>query len=409
MTPEQQQLSDKAKSLKNFVNDCIARNANTANDVFLKLYGTNYKVPADPKQSIVSDILSYAYGFLSDLKFEGSDITFWIIGGIINQYKEINEKDPNALPELLAEDASDINERISRTLAQAYQDLAAIQQDPATHWNDTYNLPFGDKKTIVVNELLNYDIPDQDNRPVDYGDMLIKFRDGLTYQVAKSEIVTRGLYKIGFPLIINMVVGYYQSLIVNPESFQKGHDDIDWTPLLTQYMIWKLDVNDSDGNVIINRCPKENGGPAEVFHGYNGKYNPCSLEDWKKAAGDYSANICKSSFLNCYSTQIMSDNTNALFYRTFYLIDGRYNYEQESYGDPTWYVVDDNLCDWLFKDDGFGNIVNPTGIATREDVFLNWGLQGSKGIKSPLDNIKVSWYKRLIKKLGYFIRKPDLL
>ncbi len=37
MTPEQQQLSDKAKSLKNFVNDCIARNANTANDVFLKL------------------------------------------------------------------------------------------------------------------------------------------------------------------------------------------------------------------------------------------------------------------------------------------------------------------------------------------------------------------------------------
>jgi hypothetical protein len=114
MTPEQQ-LSDKAKSLKNFVNDCIARNANTANDVFLKLYGTNYKIPADPKQSIVSDILSYAYGFLSDLKFEGSDITFWIIGGIINQYKEINEKDPNSLPQLLAEDATDINERISRT------------------------------------------------------------------------------------------------------------------------------------------------------------------------------------------------------------------------------------------------------------------------------------------------------
>jgi hypothetical protein len=408
MTPEQQ-LSDKAKSLKNFVNDCIARNANTANDVFLKLYGTNYKIPADPKQSIVSDILSYAYGFLSDLKFEGSDITFWIIGGIINQYKEINEKDPNSLPQLLAEDAADINERISRTLAQAYQDLAAIQQDPAKHWNDTYNLPFGDKKTIVVNELLNYDIPDQDNRPVDYGDMLIKFRDGLTYQVAKSEIVTRGLYKIGFPLIINMVVGYYQSLIVNPENFQKGHDDIDWTPLLTQYMIWKLDVNDSDGNVIINRCPKENGGPAEVFHGYNGKYNPCSIEDWKKAAGDYSANICKSSFLNCYSTTQMSDNTNVLYYRTFYLIDGRYNYEQESYGDPTWYVVPDNLCNWLFKDDGFGNIVNPTGIATREDVFLNWGLQGSKGIKPPLKINKISWYKKFVKKLSFFIRNKNLL
>ncbi len=405
-TPEQQQVADKAKILKNFIEDCIARNANTANDVFMKLYGTDFKVPADPKQSIASDLLSYAYSFLENLNIDGADAVCWIISGIINHYKEVNDNNPQNLPELLAEDAADINERISRTLTQAYQDLAAIQEDPASHWNDTYNIPFGDKSEFSVKDLLNYNIPDSDTRPVDYGELLIKFRDGLTYQVTKNEIVSRKLYKIGYPLIINLVVGAFQSMIVNPEHCQDGHQDIDWTPLLTQKMIWILNGTDAtDGNCIINRCPKENGGPAEVFHPYGGKMNPCTEQDWKIAAADYMSNICKSSYLNCYSIVNMEDGSTVLYFRTFFLIDSRYEYERESdYGDATWYVVPDDFCNWLFKDDGFGNIVNPTGIATREDVFRNWGLEGSKGLIPPM-NQKTTKLKRWLKRFGYWLRK----
>lgn len=405
LTPEQQEVSNKAKSLKNFIEDCISRNANTANDVFLKLYGTDFKVPADPKQSIASDLLSYAYSFLSKLTFEGSDAVWWITSGIINHYKEINDSNPQNLPALLAEDASDINERIIRTLTQAYQDLAQIQQDPQTHWNDKYDIPFRDKSTFVVNELLNYDIPDSDTRPVDYGQMLITFREGLTYQVAKNEIVTRKLYKIGYPVIINLVVGTFQSLIVCPEHWQDGHQDADWTPLLTPKMIWMLNQTDTtDAQCIVNRCPKENGGPeGGIFYPYSAKQNPCTLDDWKKSAGDYMANICKSSYLNCYSQTTMPDGNEIIAYRSFYLIDSRYNYEQESaYGTPTWYVVDDNFCNWLFKDDGFGNIVNPTGIATRDDVFRNWGLEGSKGLNPPMD--KTTFLKKIKVKMGLYIR-----
>jgi hypothetical protein len=46
-----------------------------------------------------------------------------------------------------------------------------------------------------------------------------------------------------------------------------------------------------------------------------------------------------------------------------------------------YYLVDSDgghasqeLCDWLFKDDGFGNIVKSRAIAEKVDVYHNWGL-----------------------------------
>jgi hypothetical protein len=37
----------------------------------------------------------------------------------------------------------------------------------------------------------------------------------------------------------------------------------------------------------------------------------------------------------------------------------------------------DDMCDWLFQDDGFGTTTNENGLARREDVFCNWGLKNS--------------------------------
>lgn len=37
----------------------------------------------------------------------------------------------------------------------------------------------------------------------------------------------------------------------------------------------------------------------------------------------------------------------------------------------------DDLCNWLFIDDGFGHTLNPDGLVKRYDVFWNWGLPGS--------------------------------
>lgn len=37
----------------------------------------------------------------------------------------------------------------------------------------------------------------------------------------------------------------------------------------------------------------------------------------------------------------------------------------------------DDLCNWLFIDDGFGHTLNPDGLVKRHDVFWSWGLKGS--------------------------------
>ena len=41
-----------------------------------------------------------------------------------------------------------------------------------------------------------------------------------------------------------------------------------------------------------------------------------------------------------------------------------------------------DLCTWLFKDDGLGNTTNSEALATRADVFNNWGLR-SQAVMNP--------------------------
>lgn len=43
----------------------------------------------------------------------------------------------------------------------------------------------------------------------------------------------------------------------------------------------------------------------------------------------------------------------------------------------------DDLCNWLFKDDGYGRTTNASGLASRHDVFCNWGLRNSLPSSAP--------------------------
>lgn len=43
----------------------------------------------------------------------------------------------------------------------------------------------------------------------------------------------------------------------------------------------------------------------------------------------------------------------------------------------------DDLCNWLFKDDGYGRTTNASGLAMRHDVFCNWGLKNSLPASAP--------------------------
>jgi len=49
--------------------------------------------------------------------------------------------------------------------------------------------------------------------------------------------------------------------------------------------------------------------------------------------------------------------------RIYTLVDASGNY------------ASDTLSEWLFKDDGAGEILNKDGIASRVDIYHNWGLK----------------------------------
>jgi hypothetical protein len=46
-------------------------------------------------------------------------------------------------------------------------------------------------------------------------------------------------------------------------------------------------------------------------------------------------------------------------------------------------VASDDLCKWLFQDDGYGHQTNPDGVARRSDVFFGWGLREYYGDGKP--------------------------
>jgi hypothetical protein len=62
----------------------------------------------------------------------------------------------------------------------------------------------------------------------------------------------------------------------------------------------------------------------------------------------------------------------------FYLLVPEGSYEQEPFP-----VAPDDFVNWLFIDDGVGNVTNPNGVAFRQEVFTSWGLKGTEGVQVP--------------------------
>jgi virginiamycin B lyase len=86
-------------------------------------------------------------------------------------------------------------------------------------------------------------------------------------------------------------------------------------------------------------------------------------------------------YLKPYQRQDGKDDVWALKY--YWLNSG-------GYGDRDF--APDDLCNALFQDDGAGNIVRPNALATRKDVFKNWGLPEDKIEFLGTTPIDTDWY-----------------
>jgi hypothetical protein len=86
-----------------------------------------------------------------------------------------------------------------------------------------------------------------------------------------------------------------------------------------------------------------------------------SFDDWNRCAGSF----CSQSG----ALIVVTDRTaTSISYKKYYMLRGFYDGER----DGGWSLGSADFNAWLFKDDGFGNITNPDGVATRDEVFRKW-------------------------------------
>lgn len=393
MTPEQQKLSQQVILLKNLVEDFRIWTSDIPATIYMKLTGTDTYHVDDPRQSVASEMFSFMFSKISDLDFPGSAVVADFLGGIVNYYKELNDKDPNSLPPDIRDICADLAIRLANTLKQLIDDLSEIEADPAGHWNDTYTIPFGDKQTIVANELNNYVIPDKNDPStvLQYNKIVDTFRNQMTYEIVKHVIVTTKMYKIGTAQTINYIEGDFQQLIRNPEDFMPGGagdgDEIVFN-LLLGVPVYPFQLNvpydpnaKMNGQGIMSRISTKNGAKMDWGYASSDVVNPATQSDFYKLAADHIQKIAPSAYFKVSETD--PENPNLIIYRRFYLVtgDSEYNTEESSWThNATWHCASEDLCNYLFKDDSFGNIINPDAVAMRQDVFENWALEGSKGV-----------------------------
>jgi hypothetical protein len=320
---------DEISTLKNnisFLIDFIDTNLeyaeNAINEVFEKLdLDDNY----DYKRFQFNQLLLKAYEYVSKVKVNGNEdanengakYLAWILSSIVNSFNHQNT------PEL-SKNFDSLKERFIQTNIQIRRSLSKIYDNPQKYSSKNFAAPTTSifYKNISVKDLLKVTIPNKYNN--NYNDILKAYFNGIRYFIAKEEI----------PKLDYKVVAFTSDgLTCEP------NDDND--------VLWMWDVNcrvvQTIDNTELNNY--ENEVENVYVHGKN----------FNKTAG----NFCEA-----VSNAFIIPINDKIYYHKYYL-----HSETEN--------ISIDFFNWLIQDNGFGKVLRPDSVTTREDLFRNWGIQNS--------------------------------
>jgi hypothetical protein len=349
LTPEQLKILQ--TNLQNLIdfNDTSYMNSNPViQEVYYMLKSIDND---DPGISIFESLLDSSYELINILPIPGADIISWFIGGILHSYT--NNPDT-----MLNEDFGEISIRYNKTYYQIRNDLTTMYDNINEFLDIVYNIPDSidsTKKTITLRELLNYNVPDK------YSENYTKLLQAHTREFRSS------ICKREFPNA-NKLSLLQVEVITNDPISRENVMPADNNPLFALWWDNKASGNGIDSDPFMYAC-KNKIPNIEIISDTNDHVA------YIKTLGDFVTKI-GSAFI----VDIGSDPKNTEYY--YYLV-----YFLASYydGDFYWNIADKSLSDWLFKDDGFGNIINPDGCGMRSDIIKNWGVTYGNNIISKDD------------------------
>jgi len=258
-----------------------------------------------------------------------------ILAGLVNSY---NTTPP---PDLL-QDFGRILDRLTNTNLQIDIDLSNIYSNIETNLDKTFTIPdgvlpspFNKKKTIKISELENYNFPNSDSS--EYNNYLVALAHGFRRGLTKQQLPLIGGYSIG-GVYVKKMHAYWVYIAQAPPG---GSGDV-----------WE------DGNYQINNLELQLQGRLVKVSGN-------SFEDFNKAAGEF----CKETG----GLLVITNRTNtSIQYKKYYMLLDFTDGDE----DFNWDLGTVNFYNnFLFIDDGFGNVINSNGVGKREDIYRNWGIQ----------------------------------
>ena len=312
---------------------CYPYASDTIISVFSHMVATDEK---DNGLGPFGDILFAALSDLADLADVENPVPAVItafLGGLVASYKV-----PPS-PAKLLQAFSRIFDRHTATSQQINEDLAAIAADVSGNLGRSFDIPagllpaaFADRKTITVADLAAVEFPDVNSQLfIDAGSAYVRgFRRGLT----KQQLPAVGGYAIG-GVMIRYMHAYNTFIGVLPPGGTGG--------------VWS-----ADAGFVINNQELQLADRSVSVSG-------SSFDDWNRTAGSF----CSQSG----ALIVVTDRREgSISYKKYYMLRGFYDGER----DGGWSLGSADFNAWLFKDDGFGNITNADGVASRDEVFRKW-------------------------------------
>ncbi len=363
-----QKIKNNALKLIKFVDD----STNYSNTVPMEVYDAfSIPIPSDDgKQSLASILFWSSFELLGETDIPGANIISWFLGGLVDYYSQDGKTPPDLNQEFI-----NIIDRFTNTMLQLRKDLGEIYENTEKHLNDTYTIPFGDKKTIKVSELEFYDIPNEPDS--NFTDLIDHFRKYFRKSITKDLMPK--YYKIAT---------VYLKIIERPDPFEPEYyicsenpeDDSSSCQNSKSNCPYTWDINQNDNYIIVtapgsNNNHYNNNSTDMIQFKNTGVDN--SVESFYRTLNSMVKEYGSGSF---YSSKI-NDIGNVEYY-CYWLV----NYcdcddisSKKSNGGG-WQVAPEAFTKWLFIDDGGKEVLFPDAVTHRKEVFIDWKLDGSKGV-----------------------------
>ena len=309
--------------------------------------------PGD-NRSLFAKLMSSSYELIGAVPIPGSEVVSWFVGAVVDTYS--NENPPGDIN--LDQDYADMVLRYSATSLGLRNDLSDMRTNTNERRDRVYTVPFGNKQTITVRDLINVDLPSKDD--VGFSDLLVAHRRGLKHAVCKPPF--QAMRKWGV---------YYELKSSNPRGLvpaKRGGN---------QGWIVHGNLNDwGKGQELFSNQPLTYIRPEYVKVEIYGE-----LDDPVANFKDAGARFIKgfpAAVIMPQDQNYMYNGERQQAYRQYYVLT--------DYGSSiNFAVADGGFMNWLFIDDGFGNITNPDGVGYREEIVREWMINGD-GIPTTIND-----------------------